>query len=320
MSNGTEEPIKPEPLAQTEKKPRTFWNTMSLLFSTIGIIVLIFVVTLSFCRLMTVNRHLASELDALQNTVALNQKQTDESLANLNKARQDSAAAWTIQEAGHFVTLANNTLTLTNDIALAFNLLNLANQEIQPINDAALEPIKRALAADIEKFKAVSLPDVSNLYERLTAANARIEKLPLLAKQNKIEEIQPIDESTDSWWKRSLHAVSQALRHLVLIRHHEAGIIPLITAQEQALFYQTIHALFTQAVWALLHQKSGIYFASLQQIVLSVQTYFDPNSPDTKAILIELNQLQQVDIHPSAPDITSVRAFQDYFAATQKGA
>ena len=324
MSNETEEQIK---LEQPKKPSRISWNTVALLFSTLAIIILIFVFSLSYSQLITVNISLADQLTNLQNEMAVYQNQTDKrfliqskTISEAAQTQQDSKGAWQILEASHFVTLANNNLQLTNDITLAANMLRMADQEIQSINDANLEPVKQALAIDREKLKNASVVNVSQLYARLLTMNDRIDKLPLLAKQNTTENASVENsDATQPWWRRGWQATLKTLQHIVLIRHNKAGIMPLITAEERALFYQSIRALLIQTTWALLHQQSDVYYGSLQQIISWVEIYFAPDSPETKAVLSSLIELQQTDIHPVAPELTSVHAFQNYFAATQKG-
>lgn len=324
MSTESEEPI----ISATTKK--TFClsaQTLALSCLTVTVILLIVMTAWSYTRLIHTNLTLTDALMRLQNTVTTQQQQTDnqllsqaKTLAQLTQTKQDSQAVWRTLEAQHLVTLANNNLRLTNDITLAMNMLKIAAEEIAPINDVTLEPLKQALALDIEKLKNVPVVNLSQTYARLLAMNARIDKLPLLIKEkNSTPLSQREDTASLTVWQKAWHSTLQALQHIVVIRHHEKGMLALITAQAQAFFFQNIHALLTQASWALLYQQSAVYYGSLQQIIIWLDTYFVIDSPETKAVLDDLTQLQQIDIHPITPELTSLRAFQDYFAANQKG-
>jgi uroporphyrin-3 C-methyltransferase len=321
MSNDSEEKIKADEPAATKKSRRVPWNALGLLISTLVIIGSIFIVSISYCRLISVNMLLAEAFTRVENEMTLIQtqlKNQQNEFVQFRESRDNSDSYLKILEADHLITLANNNLQLTNDVQITIKMLELASQTIQNNNDARLNAVQQAIAADMEKLKNIVQPDVSDLYSKILAVNTQIDKLPLKTNETKVEPSK--ENNVQSWWQRGLQATLKVLRNIVTVRHTPQGVLPLVTQAEQAFLYQNFHALLTQTSWALLHKKNIIYQASLQQIINWVDIYFVADAAATKSVLVDLQQLQQIDVNPATPELTSVRAFQDYFSVTKQGA
>src|SRR3989344_9534075 len=119
MSNGPEEKIKIDKPAASNKSKRIPWNALGLLISTLVIIGFIFIISISYCRLISVNMILAKAFTQVENEIVLIQtqlKNQQNELVQLRQSRDNSDNYWKILEADHFIILANDNLQLTNDI------------------------------------------------------------------------------------------------------------------------------------------------------------------------------------------------------------
>ena len=152
----------------------------------------------------------------------------------------------------------------------------------------------------LSEMQNVPTVDVKEIYARLLALNERFEKLPLKAKER-----PPLENPGESpheekrvWWKRSLDASWQVIQQLVIVRYNQTNVPPLVTPEQQNFLYQNLQAMVAQATWALLHNQEEIYRMSLQQLTRWIQNYFVEDAPATQAVLNELEQLQQINIHP----------------------
>lgn len=114
--------------------------------------------------------------------------------------------------------------------------------------------------------------------------------------------------------KKGLIETWQGLQKIVVVRYHSAGVPPLVTPDQQTFIRQNIHAMYAQAMWAVLNKKNDIYQASLQQASQWIQQYFAADAQSTQNQVKSINELKQIDINPTLPKITaSEQAFHDYF-------
>lgn len=324
MSNGPTPQINSDNPDNTKKRSRIPWNGFGLFFSTFAVVGLIFIVIAAFTQLIFINTKLSDQIATLDNNLALIQQQTENTLViqqnkinELSQSQNKSSNTWKILEANHLVILANNNLQLNSDVAASIKMLQFASQELQVSNDAKLNLIQQAIANDLDKLKSAQQINTPELYSKILALIVKIDQLPLKINQEKIQS-SPNDVNLP-WWHRGWQTTLKILQNIVIIRHTPTGTLPLVTPEEQAFFFQNFHTLLVQTSWALLHGQNEIYHASLQQIIDWIEIYFVKDSTATKTALADLQQLQQIDIHPVIPELTSVRAFQDYFSTAQQG-
>lgn len=312
---------------KTQPRKHLPWNAIGIGFSTFAVIVMIVIFYLTNAAYLknaantaaaqSVVTNLQQETDSLKQQVS---KLTDD-LQNqsqvMNALRQTQSGynrnEWRVLEAEFLVQIANDKLQFENNKTQAITLLQYADQQIRDLNDDRLLVIRKALANDIASLQAAPQVDISGLYLRLSAVNEEISKLTLPNKpaENAVT-VQP--NGNLPWWKRGLQETWQALRQIVTVHHYEKGAPALIMPEQQDFLFQNLHADMEKAMWALLHQQSDIYRASLDQAINWIGQYFMADSQPVKSVLTTLNELKAVDIRPTTPKIAeSVQAFHAYF-------
>jgi uroporphyrin-3 C-methyltransferase len=329
-----------EPQDQNEHR-RWPWKNIGIAFSALAIVILFSVYYVGILRVIHMNKRIASSASTLDTSVSQNQadinqlqKNITDLQQNLQQARDDIAAErntmadlknayqsksddWTIADAQYLVKTADVNLELGDNVALVIHLLQAANQELSNVSDPKVVPLRKALADDILSLQAVPAQDTTGTYLQLNALNAEVDKLPL-------DTPRPVTHASElsrgaPWWKRGWQTTLNSLQKIVIVRYNEPGVRPFILPDEQELLYQNIHAMFYQAMTAVVHKQPEIYNASLLQAKTWIEKYFQPNSPLTQTSLKEIEKLQAINLHPTLPTLSSVQAFHDYAAAQQTG-
>jgi len=259
--------------------------------------------------IIPVEKNLNAALESIQqlqtDVKQLQQEFTQTQVNNKNKLK--------LMQAAYYVKLANDNVQYINDIPMALNLLKMADQMLQDLSDATYDDARKALANDITALQSAPKVDVTGLYMRLTTLNTQLDQLQLPNKLFVADKSTDIttNPSDQPWWRRGLETTWQALQKIVVIRYNDNNTRPFITPEQQLFLYQNLHAMLEQTIWGLLHGQTAIYQVSLQQTAEWTKEYFVTDSSVAQAVLNELNQLQQIDIHPANPSIiNSVQAFK----------
>ncbi|MBV8802890.1 MAG: uroporphyrinogen-III C-methyltransferase [Gammaproteobacteria bacterium] len=264
-------------------------------------------------------KNLSSAMQSIQQ-LQLDVKQLQQSLEQTIQAQSGNKNKLELMHAVYYVKLANDNVQYSNNIPVAISLLKMADQTLHNLSDATYDDARKALASDIAALQSAAKVDVTGLYMRLTALNTQLNQLQLPKKLFATEgssDTTP-DSSNQPWWRHGLQTTWQALQKIVVVRYDEKNAQPFITPEQQLFLYQNLHAMLAEAIWGLLHGQTIIYQSSLQQTAEWIKEYFVTDSSVTQAVLNELNQLQQINIHPDNPPITeSLQAFQKIDENTQ---
>ncbi len=325
---------------ETPKKTShdSLWRNVGILISGFSVIVLIIVMCWGSFGLLAIDRSLSTvvtdlsqKVDQSQDKVsasekavadlqlAINQQNTEiknqgSILTDLQKSTHANKDIFLAAEAQYLVKLANNQLQFENNLSVAIKLLQSASQEITKISDPRIFSVREALTADLVALQAVPDLDVTGIYLRLSALNDQIDKLTMMVTFMKAEpQVAQTTQQNLSWWRRSLNSMSDALQRIVIVRKNQPNIPPFLTPEQQGFLYQNLHAEFEKSEWALLHRQPDIYQNSLKQAMNWITLYTVQDSPITKQLLADLQQLQKIDVRAAKLNVDrSLQAFQAY--------
>lgn len=315
------------PVPSPSNSDRYSWSSIGLAFSTFAVIVLIVVFSFSFYKVSILGKQMQLNESALQQRVADIQMNMDgmhqelqqsnetmkQTINEIHQTQNSDKNSWRVLEAQYYVKLAAANLEYQNNLSLAVQLLQTADKELQALNDPKFDGLRKAIADDLASLQTVQQVDYTGIYLRLSALDGQVNNLPFMISHT--ESVVPVDQTAldTSWWKHGLNETWKALQKIVVVRYHSAGVPPLVTPDQQDFIRQNLHAMFEQAMWAVLNKKPEVYRASLQQTAQWIQQYFVADASVTQAELSGVNQLLQIDIKPSIPKITaSLQAFHDY--------
>lgn len=95
----------------------------------------------------------------------------------------------------------------------------------------------------------------------------------------------------------------QQIKQLVVIRHHEKPIEPLISPLQDVYLKQNLQLQLEQAKVAVLLGDATLYRFTLEKITQWVKQFFVTDAKETQVVLRTLDQLHPVNIAPATPQV-----------------
>lgn len=231
--------------------------------------------------------------------------------------RKESGLA--LMEVDYLVKMAAFNLTFENNVALAQQLLNAADQRIQASGDAEFWPLRQVFATDLAALNAVPAVDLPGLIARLGALSHLAEQLPQIPVAvipvESQEKPAPPNRTTATFSQtvqRFLKAAGNALSTMVIITRDEDKFAPsLLTADQRLYIVTNIQSQLTLAQWAAIHRQTAVYQQSLQQIVDWLNRYYAKENPLVQSMLKDMDGLKSIEVNPIVPNIDhSLEAIQ----------
>ena len=242
----------------------------------------------------------------------------EESLSALARRGGRHRAGWLLAEAEYFVRLAASRLALQRDPDTALAALAGADARLRETGDPALLPVRRALARDMAALRALPRVDLAGLSLELDALAAQVDRLPLATPDPASARARRPQEAagapaegggTGHWWDKA-RGVWTILRGLVMVRHHDRPIEPLLAPEQRVFLVSNIRLALEQARLALLRGEAPVYRGRLAHATALVRRYFDTRHAGVRALLERLDALAGTDIAPALPELTSLAALE----------
>lgn len=222
---------------------------------------------------------------------------------------------WLLAEAEYLMHLANQRLTLEQDINSAEAMLTSADKIIEEINDPGLFEVRQALAKEIVSLQQVSHLDFQGLYLKLDALIASLDQLKqtsFLESQNTPTPVTNTPAVSEDDASNSLLTIWSAIWHdlkqAVSIRRLDQPVQPLLAPDQHYYLKQNLRLMLEQANLALLDKNTAIFQSSIQKSLNWLEYYFEQTDPQIKALQSSLNNMATLKIDQALPDIsTSLR-------------
>jgi uncharacterized protein HemX len=197
-----------------------------------------------------------------------------------------------IQQAHYNLTYLHNSESALIALTLAQDQLN---QIISP--DFRLEKLRGLVANYIASLKALPPINLAATLAQLDDLQMQIPQLPLLSAT--IIPVVTVANTTTTapTEKKWLHAMQDSLksfRQLIVIRHLDKPIEPLLPEAELQYLQHNLQLLLQQAQWALLHNEFAIYQSSLQQFQQNLPANFASDSATSQTMIQTIKQLQKI--------------------------
>lgn len=234
------------------------------------------------------------------------QKNLDNALQTLLKSSSHLRNDWLLTEAEYLLKLANHRLLLERDVTTAIVALQSADDRLREVADPALLSIRKRIADDINALRSVPQPDLAGMSFTLSSLADDVERLPLATPDPKThQQLEQADETKNiESWRELPAAMWRDLKSLVVIRHHDKPIQPLLAPEQRFFLTQNLKLQLEQARLALLNGETQVYRERLQQTSQWIEQYFDTEQTAVKQSLEQLSNLAEKDIHPKLPDIS----------------
>lgn len=254
----------------------------------------------------TQQQALAQQQHALQ-TLQEQHNNLAESFASLLKTSSHLRNDWLMTEAEYLIKLANHRLLLERDVNTAIVAMQSADQRLRDVADPGLLKIRKQIAEDINALRAVPQPDLSGMSFTLSALGSDVDQMPLatpdpasIEKRTQAREKQTIDD-----WRELPAAVWRDIKSLVIIRHHDDPVQPLLSPEQHFFLTQNLRLQLEQARLALLNGHDKVFKERLQQARDWIDSYFDKNDSLTQHVMQQLAELAARDIKPDLPDVSA---------------
>src|SRR5229473_1393795 len=224
---------------------------------------------------------------------------------------------WQLAEIEQVLAIGSQQLQLAGNIRAALLALQLAEARLARADRPQFVPIRRALARDIERLKALPAVDIAGMSTRLDSLVAAVDSLPLAFDER--SEREPAAKSgagdaAQGFWARLGSEIRSELRSLVVVRQINTPEPPLLPPTQAYFLRENLRLRLLNARLSLLMRDEAGYREDLRAAQAWVRRYFDTRSKQTADALAQLKALSSATISFEMPSISesleAVRGFK----------
>jgi uroporphyrin-3 C-methyltransferase len=249
-------------------------------------------------------RDAQAKIALLENRLGESQAQQS-ALEALYRELSPSRDEWALTEVEQVLMLASQQLQLAGNVRAALAALQVADTKLQRLDRPQFVPLRRALARDMDRLKAVPYVDVAGVSLRLDEAIAQIDALPLAIDQRLAPPPPPTPPQGESGWRRLLASAWQQIRQLVRIENIDRPEVPLLLPQEQFFLRENLKLRLLSARFALLFHDQANFRADLTAAEAWLAKYFDTRSKPVQALQTLFKQLKATDMAAELPGLAA---------------
>ncbi len=225
---------------------------------------------------------------------------------------------WALAEIEQVLTLAAQQLQFTGNVKSAMLALQLAESRLSRSDRPQFVPLRRALARDIERLRALPYLDVAGVSFKLDGLVTASDRLPMAFEERLAEPtIEPVTTNTEGtlgMLTRLGHDVWAELRGLVRVRRLDAPEPPLLAPAQAYFLRENLKLRLLNARLALAMRDQAGFREDVRVAQLWVNRYFDPRAQATVAFNAQLKELAQVPVSVELPTLNdsldAVRVFK----------
>jgi len=227
---------------------------------------------------------------------------------------------WQLAEIEQVLAIAQQQLQLSGNVRAALLALQLAESRLSRADRPQFLPVRRALARDIERLKALPSLDVPGLSLALDRLAASVDALPL-AFDERIERAASEKSAKpgaaapeEGFLKRFGGEIWRELRQLIEVRRIDGAEPPLVPQQQAWFLRENLKLRLLNARVSLLTRDEAGYREDLRTAQKWIQRYFDARAKSSLAALAQLKQLSSASVSFEPPSIAdsleAVRGFK----------
>src|SRR5207237_6800076 len=247
-------------------------------------------------------RDAQAKIALLENRLAESQSQ-QAALEALYRELAPSRDEWARTEVEQALLLASQQLQLAGNVSAALAALQLADAKLQRLNRPQFVPLRRALARDMDRLKAVPYVDVPGISLRLDQAIAGIDPLPLALEERLPPPAQEAPAKDVPGWRRFLRDAWQDLRQLVRIENLDRPEAPLLTPPQQFFLRENLKLRLLSARFDLLFRDQANFRADLAAADVWLKKYFDTRAKPVQSLQTLLKELRATDMTIELPGL-----------------
>jgi uroporphyrin-3 C-methyltransferase len=274
------------------------------------------------------NADLANELREALAKVALLEARVAESqtqqasLEALYRELAPSRDEVELNEIEQVLMLASQQLAIANNVQAALAALQLAEAKLSRVDRPQLVSMRRALARDIDKLKAVPFIDVAGMSVKLDQAIAAVGTLPL-ARDERLPKA-PTDASPpadEAPWARALREAWNELKSLIRVEVADRPAAPLVPPTQEYYLRENVKLRLLSARIELLAHDTAGFKSDVSAANQWIKQYFDTRSKSVQAVSATLTQLAATPMPFEVPDVSAtLTAFRAVKATRERPA
>ena len=264
-------------------------------------------------------------LEARVAETALQRSQVEELIQSLSRSRDENVLA----DVEAALRVAQQQSAITGSAEPLVAVLRQADERLARYNQPRLERVRRAVARDLDRVRAVSVADVPSLSIQLDEAVRRVDDLPLIVNPERKAAASAAARSTpaaarreaeaasaatlpawlgwvDQAWQRSASEVWDEVRSLVRVTRVDQPEAMLIAPEQAYFLRENLKLRLLNARLALLSRQFDQAQNDLNQAQAALEKYFDRSSRRVSGALDLLRQVagQTRQVNLPRPDET----------------
>ena len=245
----------------------------------------------------------------------------------LSRNRDD----WALAEIEQVLSTASQQLQLAGNVQGALIALQNADTRLSRSDKPQFITIRRALAGDIDKLKALPSVDVTGIALRLDSLINQIDRLPLLADEKPALPATPPKNSSAkagtpsasaAWltaandqWQSFSNELWTEVRQLIRVRTVDTPDALLLSPTQAYYARENLKLRLLSARLALLSRNESAFRSDLAAAQDTINRYFDTRARQTQSAQALLKQVQSSDLNIEMPTLNaSLSAVRDYKA------
>jgi uroporphyrin-3 C-methyltransferase/uroporphyrinogen III methyltransferase/synthase len=278
-------------------------------------------------------REAAKELQVKVGVLESRQTEAQSQQAALEQMYQDISKnrdEWALSEIEQVLSTASQQLQLAGNVQGALIALQNADRSLSRSDKPQFITIRRAIARDIDKLKALPSVDQPGIALRLDNVISQIDNLPLLSDEKPAEPIAPTRVNpapagapatqgqtfgrrlTDTWRNWS-HEMWDDIRQLIRVRTVDNPDALMLSPSESYFVRENLKLRLLNARLALLSRNEGTFRDDLGSAQQMLVKYFDTKARSTQAAQALLRQVQANNVTIDVPDLSeSLNAVRNY--------
>jgi uroporphyrin-3 C-methyltransferase len=248
-------------------------------------------------------REAQAKLALLETRLAESQSQ-QAALETLYRDLAPSRDELAIVEIEQGLALASQQLAIAANVPAATAALQLADATLARLDRPKFGALRRAIAADLEKLKAVPYVDIAGVAGKLDAAIASIDALPLARDERLPAPVAAPPLAEEPSWRRTLREMWADLRGLIRVEVSDRAAAPLIAPSQQYYLRENLRLRLLSARLALIARNEAAFRADVKAAEAWLRQYFDIKARAVATILASLASMTSTPLSTDVPELT----------------
>lgn len=279
-----------------------------------------------------------SVLDSKQAESQSQQLALEQLYQDLSKNRDD----WALSEIEEVLSTASQQLELAGNVQGALIALQNADKSLSRSDKPQFIAIRRAIARDLDRLKALPTVDVPGIAVRLDSIIGQIDSMPLLSDEKPVVSVtepkkqpvraapkaaakpngkgQPADASSSDWladtqekWQSFSAEMWTELKQLVRIRSVDTPDALLLSPTQAYYARENLKLRLLNARLALLSRNEFAFRNDLAAAQDTIAKYFDTRAKQVQTTQAMLKQVQGSNLSIQMPTLSeSINAVRNY--------